>query len=265
MIHFEMPCETPRQPERIHDISLLKSKLIDRIRTGLRDSEFSAFFVAVDGLPGTGKSTVVQKLAPALEELDDIQHFPVSVDDFIATDRDSPLRRTMVETEDPEVFWRIFYLRGALEYVLWKTAVSDGEGRTIPLPRKYDRPSGRVLPGTIEITGCRKVVNVEGVNASEKVRCMFTGEGEWPFATVMVEVDPAIALLRAVDRDMEAGRRNGVESYRYRQREYRHMMPRIERNGALADFVYLNGHDRRGLASTPPVAYNPRDGIGLDG
>lgn len=249
-----MSCETRRQPERIHDIATLQSRIVGQLIEAFREETLKTFFVAVDGLPGTGKSTVIRKLVPAFEELDGIGHFPVSVDDFIATDRESPLRRTMVETEDPEIFWRIFYMRKSLEYVLWKIALADGEALTVPISRKYDRPSGKVGPGVIKVPDGRKVVTMEGVNASEIMRDIFPEEGKWPFATVIVSVDPAIALLRAVERDVSAGRRGAADALNYRRKEYRHMIPRMEKNQARADFVFVNGHNARSAVSTVSVA-----------
>lgn len=239
-----MSCEARQSPEEIHDLPTLQGRVVERLRRTLRDETLRAFFVAIDGLPGTGKSTVVRELAPALTQLDGLQHAPVSVDDFIATDRDSPLRHTMVKTPDPELFWRIFYSRRSLEYVLQTIASSNGDALAIPLTRKYDRPTGKVVLGDIKIPAGRKVVTVEGVNASQAVRSIFPENGdEQPFVSIMVAVDPAIALRRAVERDVAAGRRTAEEAYDYREKEYRHMVPQMERNQALADFVFVNGHD----------------------
>lgn len=249
-----MPCEMRRPPETIHDMATLKSRVVDQLREAFKDEALHAFFVAVDGLPGTGKSTVVRELTPAFEELDGITHFPVSVDDFIPTARTDMLRTTMVETEDPEIFWRIFSLQHALQYVLWKTFINGDEQSEVPLNRKYDRASGQVSPGSVIIPPGRKVVTVEGVNASEIVRDLFPDSEGWPFTTVMVSVDPAIALLRAVERDVSAGRRSAVDAYDYRRKEYRHMMPQMEENQAKADFVFVNGHDARSAVTTSSIA-----------
>jgi len=241
-----MSCETGRPPEEIHDISTLKSRVVERLRTAFQDKALNTFFLAVDGLPGTGKSTLVQQLVPAFAELDGIGHFPVSVDDFLATSRNSPRWQAIMETEDAKVFWEIFYVRRALEHLLSEIARSNGRAMSIQFPEEYT--TRKSLPKIIEIPEGRKVVTVEGVNSSGVVRDL----------RIMVSVDPAIALLRAVGRDADKGK-NAVEAYQHRLKEYRHMLPQMKRNQALADFIFVNGHDARSAVSTVSMAPQSAD------
>lgn len=224
--------------EIIDDPHVLHERLAEYIGEWADRTHEGAFFLGIDGLPGTGKSTLASQIEPLIREVrSDIAPFRVSVDDFIATDRGSSKRQQMIETPDSEIFWRLFYTREALEQTLGTISGMDGESIRIEVERKYDRPSGQVKPGVIEVPPGRKVVIVEGVRSIDALRAAPIN-GTDPRLGIMMSAEPNVSLAQSIERDVAAGRRTAEEALRYRTAEYRHMMPTLSRSIEHADIVY---------------------------
>lgn len=207
-----------------------------RLRSWQTHTDASSYFIGLDGLPGSGKST----LAGIFEELSariGFQLYIIPVDNFIQTDRESRMRKEM--TQDPEVFWRLYYSQSAVMAVLEGIKKHNGNEFQMDLPKVYNRKTGRTGPGIVSVPGGRKVVLLEGVNSTKMIDDL-QAEHDVPSLKVLVYAHPENALNRAVNRDTQNKRRTPQESMELRSAEYKHLVPVIHGlNAHKADIIYL--------------------------
>lgn len=196
-----------------------------------------ALLVSIDGLSGSGKSTLARHIQTVAEEIAHAQLYELPIDFFITTARNDPLRVRM--TESAELFWHCVYSRESMKKVLSRVAQNPHAHLVVPVDALYDRPSGTIHPGTLDVPPGRKVVLVDGIDStrilkelSDTLRC--------PQLKIFYYVPPAVALRRDVERDTRQGRRTLEENRAFREREYRYLVPQlIDENMRNADIVYI--------------------------
>ncbi len=228
-------------PRCVNSPEALEDALEDKIHRWYRGSEDSSYFVAIDGISGSGKTPVLEAAGNVVAKLpEDVKTFVLPIDRFLGTERGSKERASMAD--NPELFWHLFYSREDVLDVLKQVDRVNGNSATINVDKLYDRHSGLRLPGQFDVPAGRKVVLVEGVNSFEAIEALARGS-QSPILRVMVVTKPETAMKRATQRDMSAGRRGSLEeSHAFRRREYKWMVPRVlENNAFMADIVYMNG------------------------
>lgn len=202
-------------------------------------SPHDALFVSIDGLSGSGKSTLAGHVRTVAEEIAHAQLYELPIDLFITTARDDPLRVCM--TESAELFWRYVYSRESMKKVLSRIAQSPQAHLVVSVDALYDRPSGTIHPGTLDVPPGRKVVLVDGID-STRILQELSAALQCPQLKIFYYVPPNVALRRAVERDTRQGRRTRMESRAFREGEYRHLVPQlINENMQNADILYMEG------------------------
>lgn len=231
------PPELAEKAILIEDPAILRDTLRDLITRWFETTDQSIYFLSLDGIAGSGKTTLCEMIDDIVTQMNvDLKVHPFPLDDFIATDRDDPMRTMM--TRDPELFWTYFYSREqALETLTAVSRINGGGGR-VDIAKKYNRGLGKVGPGHIEIPSGRKIILIEGVNATEIAKGIPLNK-DCSVLKMLFAVDPAVALKRASVRDAVQGRRSPKESVPFRVAEYRHMVPQVlEKNPFNADIIY---------------------------
>lgn len=194
--------------------------------------------VSVDGLSGSGKSMCATNIQTIVDQLGTAKLQLLPIDLFIATERDDPLRVRM--TESAELFWRFVYTRSEILSVIHRIVRAQGRGVTLPMEQLYDRPSGKLKPGSIEAPPGRKVILVDGIDSTRLLLALQEQGVDCPQYRILYYVRPEVALRRAVQRDTTQGRRTLEENREYRVREYQYLVPQIlNENVKHADLIYF--------------------------
>lgn len=212
--------------------------IIREVIKGWNDTQTSPILlVSVDGLSGSGKSACATNIRAIVDQLGTAKLQLLPIDLFIATERDDPLRVLM--TESAELFWRFVYSRDEMLSVITGIIEQQGKGLTLPMERLYDRPSGKLKPGSIEVPPGRKVILVDGIDSTRLCLALQEQGVDCPQYRILHYVRPEVALRRAVRRDTAQGRRTLEESREYRVREYQYLVPQIlGENVKHADLLY---------------------------
>ena len=207
----------------------------EKITTWLNGGEKNTLFISLDGLSGSGKSSLTQAVEVIVSEMESpIKIFSVGVDDFINTDRESPLRE--LKNNDPQLFWALFTSRLAMFATVDSIARAHGAELQIDFERMYRRSEGRVVPGSLWVPEGRKIVFVDGVNSISVLNNLAHAE-DFETLKVMLDVDPVTSMRRAIGRDVALGK-NRKQIQGRRDGEYQHMIPQIAENYASADIIY---------------------------
>jgi len=209
-----------------------------RIKNWHDNSTDSNFFIGLDGLPGAGKSTLVNVFHDLAAKIG-VTLYLIPVDNFIQTDRDSPQRREMTKDKNPEIFWRLYYSQSAINAVLNNINLHNGSPFELNLPKMYSRKTGKTGPGQVAVPAGRKIILLEGVNSTSFIHDLKQGN-DIHSLKVLIYSMPKAALERAVKRDTTNNRRSAEESLELRQAEYRYLVPVINgENAQKADMIYL--------------------------
>ncbi len=223
----------------IEDPAVLRDTVKDLITRWFETTGQSIYFLSLDGIAGSGKTTLCEMIDDIVAQMNvNLKVHPFALDDFIATDRDDPMRTMM--TQSPELFWTWFYSKSQALKTLTDVSRINGEGGKIDIERKYNRSLGKVGPGSIEIPKGRKIVLIEGVNATE-IASMMPKNADCSLLKMLFMVDPAVALKRASIRDALQGRRSPKDSEKYRTDEYRHMVPKVFGQNAFDTDIIFTG------------------------
>lgn len=237
MERFSDTLESPRNVKVIDDIKTFEQEVADAIRKWHETTQKQNFYVAFDGLPGAGKTTLMERLKNICQRAGIILH-ENGVDNFITTDRDDPLRRTM--TRDTAVFQQRYYSRASVRRLLKEIEKVNGQEKVIQFDELYDRSTGKVGEGSIKVPSGRKVVLLEGVNSIPLIREM-EEKHDAIGLKVHVYAKPHEAMKRAITRDTRNGSRKADEAYQLRAAEYAHLIQPInERNPHMANIIYLH-------------------------
>lgn len=215
----------------------LERALMEDIQKWFETTKESLFFISLDGLPGAGKTSLYDVLENIVARIGHGLRLVVTpTDDHITSDRDSPARILLTAEHTPDdLFYRILYSKAQLVAVLNGIVGANGAGTVIPVPRKYDRSSGTVMPGTIVMPPGRKIVLIDGFDSTRVMNAFAarTTGGDFSCLRIAVYAHPEVSLKRALRRDAFQGRRMGTNAELYRSREYDHLVPQI------------NGHNMR--------------------
>jgi len=228
-----------KAPEKVFcftSIEQFSSAVEHSIKSWNDNSAESNFFIGLDGLPGSGKSSLISVFHD-LADKTGITLYVIPIDNFIQTDRGSPLRKEM--TNDPELFWRLYYSQSAIIAVLENIKKHNGNSFELNLPKMYSRKTGKTGPGSISVPVGRKIILLEGVNSTKFIHDLQQESGAEGLK-VLIYAMPETALKRAVQRDTKNNRRSTEEAYEMRKAEYRHLVPVINgENSRKADMIYL--------------------------
>jgi uridine kinase len=209
-----------------------------RIKSWDNNSAESNFFIGLDGLPGSGKSTLTAVFHDLAAKIG-VTLYIIPVDNFIQTDRDSPQRIELTKTKDLEIFWRLYYSQSAVSAVLENIKRQNGNSFELNLPKMYSRKTGKTGPGSLSVPVGRKIILLEGVNSTKFIHELQQESGAEGLK-VLIYAMPETALKRAVQRDTNNNRRSTEEAYEMRKAEYRHLVPVINgENSRKADMIYL--------------------------
>lgn len=237
MEQFSDTPESPRNVKVIDDIKTFELEVTDAIRQWYDTTQRQNYYVAFDGLPGAGKTTLMERLKNICQKAGIILH-ENGVDNFITTERDDPLRKTM--TRDAAVFQQRYYSRQSVRRLLEEIEKVNGHERVIHFDGLYDRSTGKVGKGSIKVPSGRKVVLLEGVNSIPLIREM-EEKHDATGLKVHVYAKPQEAMSRAIARDTRNGSRKADEAYQLRAAEYAHLIQPInERNPLMANIIYLH-------------------------
>lgn len=221
----------------IEDPAVLRSTLKEMICRWFQMTGQSTYFISVDGVSGSGKSTLCEMIEDIVAQIGtDLAVKAFHVDDFIATERDDPRRKTMASS--PEIFWQLLYSRTDALDALNQIGAVNGKGGKVVIERKYDRSTGKIGPGEIIVPSGRKVVIVDGVNATVLADNMVLNPDS-SLLKLTFRMDPAISLNRACARDAAMGIRTYEAAIDFRVAEYTHMVPQVLGENVLcSDIIY---------------------------
>ncbi len=220
----------------IEDIKTFDGEVTDFIRRWHQTTDQSNCYVGFDGLPGAGKTTLMESLRNICSRLGITLH-ENGVDNFITTDRDDPLREEM--TRAAEIFKLRYYCRESVGKLMNVIHQMNGHGTTVHFDRMYDRSIGKVGPGSVKVPSGRKIVLLEGVNAIPFIHDLEKRHGASALK-VHVFAKPRVAMERAISRDARNGSRKPEKAYALRAAEYKHLIgPVNERNPWMADIIYF--------------------------
>ena len=215
-------CKTP--PILCESVGSFRHIIEDELKRWNDFSGSSTFLISLDGLSGSGKSSLSTEIRSVTEQLPGIGFYPVPIDLFIATPRDSSLRARM--TESRELFWRLIYDRQSMIDVLTCIVRANGEPCSVYIPHHYNRVEGSVGPAVMHVPAGRKVALVDGIDATRILQTLET-IAPCPQLRVLLFTSPYIALERAAQRDAKQGRRALQEGREYRRREFAYLVPQI--------------------------------------
>jgi|GEM_PF-4452994 len=222
--------------EIIEDEGMFKGAVEERIRQWFETSDESSYFVGYGGLPGVGKTTLMESLRNICSRLN-VNLFEIGVDQFIQTDRNSPMRELI--TKDPKIFERLYYCKESVKKALNTAHQMNGHGARVQFERMYDRKDGTVKPGQIVIPQGRKVILLEGVGSIPIIDELHQKQNA-SVLKVHVHDQPQEAMRRAINRDLASGSRKRADAERLRTAEYNHLVePENKVNPKKADIIYM--------------------------
>lgn len=211
-------------PKYFESAHLLMTHIQDLLRRWNDSSGINTYVLSLDGLSGSGKSTISREISSTIRKMLGVSFYPMRVDTFIATARGSPLRAQMLESR--RLFWKLIYDRQSMADVLTDIIGANGEKCTIPVSRHYNRADGTVAPAVLNIPKGRKILLVDGIDSTRIVRMVHKTE-TIPQTRIMVLTPPHVALKRAARRDAKQGRRSVHEATVLRKTEFQYLAPQI--------------------------------------
>lgn len=205
---------------------------LERITSWIEEGKGDMLFIGIDGAAGSGKSTLAAQIKGLLQDLyKEVPLVEFPLDKFLGTERNSPLRA--IKNSQPELFWSLFSVRDAIEKGLIGLQVLGSRPGQLSFERSYDRPSGKMKPTSLAVPAGRKIVLVEGVDATRFLNGLENGDT----LKILLSVDPAKSIQQAVQRDIRTGRHSKNRVTSYREQEYQHMLGQIRKNISIADVV----------------------------
>lgn len=205
-------------------------KLIEAIRRKM------TMVVFVDGLPGSGKSGITERIVSKVEKegiLPPEHIFTLPLDLFLGTERTSQAREKL--TQSGPVFFHQNYMRYAeamavLDEMIQR--ISDGKNGNIVLPKAYLREGenrGKFGEYTLKAEKGTRLILVEGAGSIHNIAAPYTPPLGLQKYSILMHAANKESLFRATLRDMLDGR-NGMtfeQVYMKRQAEYQHLVPRL--------------------------------------
>ena len=219
---------------------------LDHFRLIVRDDlhrwndlcETNTYLLSLDGLSGVGKSTLTENLHHIVRCIPGVDLYRLAVDRFIATPRDSLLRRCM--TDSRASFWKLIYDRQTMIDVAKRIVQANGAACSIPVATLYNRENGSVGQGMVSVPPGRKVVLMDGIDSTRIQEELSVRTPSCPQMRVFVYAHPHVALERAAKRDTKRSLRTLQEGREYRRREFQYLVPQIiGQNMGHVDIIYM--------------------------
>ncbi|MCX6733352.1 MAG: hypothetical protein NTX63_00905 [Candidatus Peregrinibacteria bacterium] len=237
--------------------------------------------VYIDGLPGSGKSGVTERIADKVTKegvIDPERIFKLPLDLFLGTERASHEREKLTQS-GPEFFQRHYlrYEEAAAVLDEMVDRITNGDSGNILLPKAYLRDGenrGKFGEYTLRAEKGTRLILVEGAGSIHNIATPRASSDECQTYSVLMHATNEESLFRATLRDMLDGR-NGMtfeQVYMRRQAEYQHLIPRLmhsiresdvicERFPKKNDFAKSLVRREEELAAEPENGYVPKRSI----
>jgi len=218
----------------IDDLETLESTVEEILLRWHQNSPESNFYISLDGLPGAGKTSLMECLQNICSRRG-IQLHVNGIDKFLGSSREDRLGIT----ENADIMAERYFSQGAVMGVMEKIHAANGFGSRIHVPRMYHRAEGIIAPGNIDVPAGRKVVVLEGVHSSRVLSKLEKSHGA-KILNIHVSSDPSKSLKRAVDRDSRKGGNWSRSAAQFHQEGvYSHLLKSVHtENPKIADILF---------------------------
>lgn len=200
------------------------------------DSSDPQFYVAVDGLSGAGKTTLVNilhKIKDKFSHLFEISTLGIEL--FITTERDSKERQEMLSSSD--LFWQVFYNRNAMKNVLHQIFEFADGGGIIHLPKAYQHKIGKFDSIDFKVPQGKKIVIIDGVDT---VNLMDEADLKENRLNLFVFTPAELSLLSACIRDAKEKGVDLLERSSHRKGEYTFLTTKLKETKDRSDVLIFH-------------------------